>query len=65
MRERWLSIRWVCVLSMLASIAGCSGAQHGRSTDRDGDGIVDARDMCPEMPEDLDGVDDDDGCPDE
>lgn len=32
--------------------------------DRDGDGIVNAIDGCPDEPEDLDGVDDDDGCPD-
>ena len=32
--------------------------------DRDGDGIVDRRDACPEEPEDHDGFRDDDGCPD-
>lgn len=32
--------------------------------DRDGDGIVDTADSCPDEPEDLDGVRDDDGCPD-
>jgi outer membrane protein OmpA-like peptidoglycan-associated protein len=34
------------------------------SVDRDGDGIPDARDVCPDEPEDLDGFEDDDGCPD-
>lgn len=33
-------------------------------TDRDGDGIVDGRDKCPDEPEDCDGFADDDGCPD-
>ncbi|MBX3274428.1 MAG: hypothetical protein KF729_29455 [Sandaracinaceae bacterium] len=35
-----------------------------RTHDVDGDGIVDAEDQCPRMPEDLDGWQDDDGCPD-
>lgn len=32
--------------------------------DRDGDGIPDAMDQCPDEPEDFDGFQDDDGCPD-
>ncbi|MDQ3368307.1 MAG: OmpA family protein [Myxococcota bacterium] len=32
--------------------------------DRDGDGIGDATDRCPDEPEDRDGKEDDDGCPD-
>ena len=32
--------------------------------DRDGDGIEDDIDLCPDEPEDMDGVADDDGCPD-
>ncbi len=36
----------------------------GRTTDSDGDGIVDADDRCPSKPEDRDGWSDDDGCPD-
>jgi outer membrane protein OmpA-like peptidoglycan-associated protein len=32
--------------------------------DRDGDGLVDSRDQCPEAPEDKDGFEDHDGCPD-
>ncbi len=32
--------------------------------DRDGDGIVDANDRCVDQPEDKDGFQDDDGCPD-
>ncbi|NJN64781.1 MAG: hypothetical protein HC882_07810, partial [Acidobacteria bacterium] len=31
--------------------------------DRDGDGITDALDKCPDVPEDRDGNQDDDGCP--
>ena len=32
--------------------------------DRDGDGIADERDECPDRPEDKDGFEDQDGCPD-
>jgi len=32
--------------------------------DTDGDGIVDAQDKCPSRPEDKDGFEDGDGCPD-
>ncbi len=32
--------------------------------DADGDGLVDASDTCPVDPEDVDGVEDTDGCPD-
>lgn len=34
------------------------------STDRDGDGILDDIDQCPDVAEDLDGFEDEDGCPD-
>jgi outer membrane protein OmpA-like peptidoglycan-associated protein len=34
------------------------------STDRDGDGIPDDMDQCPDVPEDKDGFEDQDGCPD-
>ncbi len=33
-------------------------------TDSDGDGIWDSDDMCPSNPEDFDGFQDEDGCPD-
>lgn len=32
--------------------------------DRDGDGIRDSKDRCPDDPEDFDGFEDSDGCPD-
>ena len=34
------------------------------SLDTDGDGIPDVRDRCPTVAEDMDGFEDDDGCPD-
>ncbi|HEU4734912.1 MAG TPA: OmpA family protein [Kofleriaceae bacterium] len=39
-------------------------AQRGSAADRDGDGIPDDQDACPDRPEDLDGFEDGDGCPD-
>jgi outer membrane protein OmpA-like peptidoglycan-associated protein len=35
-----------------------------KALDSDGDGIVDPRDQCPYDPEDIDGFQDTDGCPD-
>jgi hypothetical protein len=32
--------------------------------DRDGDGLLDSSDKCPDDPEDFDAFQDDDGCPD-
>lgn len=40
-------------------------ARPRREGDRDSDGILDHEDACPEDPEDYDGFEDDDGCPDE
>ncbi len=33
-------------------------------SDRDGDGILDDVDLCPDVAEDMDGFEDEDGCPD-
>jgi len=43
-------------------LAGVSYAPRGNDTD--GDGVVDADDRCREQPEDRDGHEDEDGCPD-
>ena len=37
---------------------------HPTAGDRDGDGILDDVDLCPDDPEDFDGFQDQDGCPD-
>ncbi len=39
------------------------GPRRGPVGDRDGDGIPDDVDACPSVPEDFDGFEDDDGCP--
>ena len=39
-------------------------ADQCRPKDADGDGITDDIDQCPNVPEDFDGEDDEDGCPD-
>jgi len=36
----------------------------GGKSDRDTDGILDKNDRCPDQPEDMDGFQDEDGCPD-
>lgn len=41
----------------------CTGAQL--PGDRDRDGILDSDDKCPDQPEDFDGVEDHDGCPED
>ncbi len=37
---------------------------HSKPVDTDLDGILDPEDACPTEPEDVDGFEDDDGCPD-
>jgi OOP family OmpA-OmpF porin len=39
-------------------------ARGNQPADRDGDGIPDDKDACPDRPEDRDGFEDEDGCPD-
>jgi hypothetical protein len=38
--------------------------QKSSSVDTDKDGIADDKDLCPDVPEDMDGYEDADGCPD-
>jgi OmpA-OmpF porin, OOP family len=38
---------------------------HPTNNDRDGDGIPDDEDQCPDTPEDRDGYEDRDGCPED
>lgn len=45
-------------------IGGGFGSGSEAVVDRDGDGIADGDDTCPDEPETANGMDDDDGCPD-
>lgn len=52
-------LRWTLALSLSLFVTNAFAG------DRDRDGIVDARDRCPDEAEDFDGDNDDDGCPDD
>jgi outer membrane protein OmpA-like peptidoglycan-associated protein len=45
-------------------LAAGLGVNWGMGVDSDKDGIVDSKDKCPHDPEDPDGFEDEDGCPD-
>ncbi len=45
------------------AVAAFQWSPHGH--DRDGDGVPDARDECPDLAEDRDGIQDEDGCPED
>jgi len=48
-----------------AGVRAFAGVRYQRDFhDRDGDGIEDHEDRCPDVPEDRDGFEDADGCPD-
>ncbi|HEU4733664.1 MAG TPA: OmpA family protein [Kofleriaceae bacterium] len=55
---------WRGLAGIRIGFGGAVGPSRGRERDRDRDGIPDALDRCPDEPEDLDGFEDDDGCPD-
>lgn len=59
-------IRLLLALALGASLMSCAGtvAAPLAPPDRDADAVVDASDACPDEPEDRDGHEDDDGCPD-
>lgn len=48
----------------LHAVIDFGGGVVGPRKDRDGDGIFDDLDSCPDDPEDRDGFQDEDGCPD-
>jgi len=52
-------LRWSLATSVALPL-GCISALG----DRDGDGLAGSRDVCPDVAEDMDGFEDDDGCPD-
>jgi outer membrane protein OmpA-like peptidoglycan-associated protein len=57
----WLVVALLCAAALPAPQA----AALGKPKDRDNDGIVDTLDKCPDKPENLNGFQDEDGCPDD
>src|ERR1043165_8135085 len=52
-------------LALSVSASGCIiDGSSSSSRDTDGDGFRDSVDLCPSQPEDFNGVQDGDGCPD-
>lgn len=49
----------------LVSHDGWQAEHRGPDMDHDGDGVVGRRDRCPDQAEVVNGIEDDDGCPDE
>lgn len=47
-----------------ARVVAQLGYLSPKDEDRDHDGIIDRKDACPDQPEDRDGFEDEDGCPD-
>ncbi len=52
-------LAWVPVIKREADLVTAA-----KGLDRDGDGIEDTKDLCPGQPEDRNGRNDEDGCPD-
>src|SRR5262245_7461547 len=55
---RWWSIWAIALAGCMASVPAVPAP-----ADSDGDGIPDERDLCPQAPENVDGFQDGDGCP--
>lgn len=53
---------WIVTAGLSFSLAIPTKGMH--MADTDGDGIYDPMDKCPKLPEDKDGFEDGDGCPD-
>jgi outer membrane protein OmpA-like peptidoglycan-associated protein len=51
-------------MRVIASFGCASVEPQPPPADADGDGLIDERDRCPSQPEDRDGWQDEDGCPD-
>jgi hypothetical protein len=64
--NRW-SLRTPMLLAAASGVAfslsGCIIDASTGPVDSDGDGIADIYDACPSMPEDYNGIQDSDGCP--
>jgi hypothetical protein len=67
----WAGQAWSRTRSICVGVPKCpkgmeiEGEDHCVSLDKDGDGIPNAVDKCPDQPEDFNHYKDEDGCPDE
>ena len=67
----WAGQGWSRTRSACVGVPTCpkgmevEGSDHCVGVDKDGDGIPNAVDKCPDVAEDFNGYKDDDGCPDE
>jgi outer membrane protein OmpA-like peptidoglycan-associated protein len=52
------------IVTSSPEVAAETAVTAPQMADEDGDGVPDDRDQCPNAPEDRDGFQDDDGCPD-
>ncbi|MCP4872647.1 MAG: OmpA family protein [Proteobacteria bacterium] len=57
-------MRFLAAFALTLLLAAPAAAQEKVKFDRDGDGITRSLDACPKEAEDLDGWEDEDGCPD-
>jgi hypothetical protein len=69
-QSRALLAASVLVAALSTLVVGCGGGggiepKQPQLLDPDGDGIDSSVDACPLVPEDFDGVEDQDGCPDD
>jgi hypothetical protein len=64
-RWRWILVVATALPSACAqpAPAGAASPPPAAESDGDGDGVGVTRDRCPTAPEDLDGHEDEDGCP--
>ncbi len=64
--EGWGTADWRALAGLwIGARREAEVAPAPRVVDRDGDGILDDRDACPDQPEVVNGFEDEDGCPDE
>ena len=64
LRHPWLRVR-PPLAGLLAVLLLLLAPLWAVAKDKDGDGIADAKDKCPDQLEDFDGDQDEDGCPDD
>jgi OOP family OmpA-OmpF porin len=62
--DDFITTDWELLVGLYKTFSGEKPAPTTAPGDSDGDGITDDKDKCPGEPEDPDGFEDEDGCPD-